>query len=78
MKVAAAGGRVGQTYAFEGLTFSIIVRKGCRVGVAADTEAVDELCSAVSMSGELRRRLLSFAYHDEPGVQHLILRPWVR
>jgi hypothetical protein len=36
------------TYVFDGLTSSILRWKGCWVGVAADTETVDELCVSVS------------------------------
>jgi hypothetical protein len=32
------------TYAFEGLISSTLLWKGCCVGVAADTETVEELC----------------------------------
>ena len=34
---------MSKTYVFDGLTSSIFLWKGCCVGVAADTDTVDEL-----------------------------------
>jgi hypothetical protein len=43
------------TYVFDGLMSSILLWKECCVGVAADTETVDELCIVVRMCAEQQR-----------------------
>jgi hypothetical protein len=45
----------GTTYVFDALTSSIFLWKGCCVGVAADTETVDELCMLLMMCGAQQR-----------------------
>jgi hypothetical protein len=53
--VASCEGRVREkvgTYVFDGLMASIFLWKECCVGVAADTETVDELCIVVRMCAE--------------------------
>jgi hypothetical protein len=48
-------------YVFDGFMSSIFLWKGCWVGVAAETETVDELCMTVSLG----QKCSSAAYHSQ-------------
>jgi hypothetical protein len=53
------------TYVFDGLISSIFLWKECCVGVATDTETVDELCISVSRVRGGNTHVVAIAYHDE-------------